>query len=203
MELFDNSLPLKKKRITSEVCVHHLWFNSSDYSSLGSKIKWNPAIKTINDQEKLFKALLNDKLDVVATDHAPHTESEKNNSYFKAPSGGPLVQHSLLAMLDFYYLKKISLEKIVEKMCHAPAICFEVEKRGFIREGYWADLVLADLYTKTEVDKSNILYKCGWSPFEDHTFNSEITNTFVNGNLVYDRGAFDESVKGQRLLFER
>ena len=203
MELFDNSLPLKKKRITSEVCVHHLWFNSSDYSRLGARIKWNPAIKTKFDQKKLFEALLDDKLDVVATDHAPHTESEKNNSYFKAPSGGPLVQHSLLAMLDFYHQEKISLEKIVEKMCHAPAICFEVEKRGFIREGYWADLVLVDLNSKTQVDKSNILYKCGWSPFEGHSFNSEIWNTFVNGNLVYNQGNFDESIKGQRLLFER
>ncbi len=145
MTLFDNSVPLKKKRITAEVCVHHLWFNSNDYSRLGTKIKWNPAIKSKNDQEKLFEALLDDKLDVIATDHAPHTEDEKNNSYFKAPSGGPLVQHSLLAMLDFYHKNKITLEKVVEKMCHAPAICFEVEKRGFIREGYWADLVLVDL----------------------------------------------------------
>jgi len=203
LELFDSSIPLNKKRITAEVCVHHLWFNSSDYSKLGTKIKWNPAIKSKNDQEKLFEALLNDKLDVIATDHAPHTEDEKNNSYFKAPSGGPLVQHSLLAMLDFYHHEKISLEKVVEKMCHAPAICFEVEKRGFIREGFWADLVLVDLNSKTSVDKNNILYKCGWSPFEGHNFNSEITNTFVNGHLVYDRGNFDESIKGQRLLFER
>lgn len=203
MTLFDNSVPLKKKRITTEVCVHHLWFNSNDYSRLGTKIKWNPAIKSKNDQKKLFEALLDDKLDLIATDHAPHTESEKNNTYFKAPSGGPLVQHSLLAMLDFYHKNKITLEKVVEKMCHAPAICFEVEKRGFIREGYWADLVLVDLNSETTVDKNNILYKCNWSPFEGHTFNSEITNTFVNGHLVYDRGNFDESIKGQRLLFER
>ncbi len=203
MELFDNTIPLSKKRITSEVCVHHLWFNSSDYSWLGTKIKWNPAIKSKNDQEKLFESLLNDKLDIIATDHAPHTEDEKNNTYFKAPSGGPLVQHSLPAMLEFYHNGKISLEKIIEKMAHAPAICFEIEKRGFIKEGYWADLVLVDLNSKTKVGKSNILYKCGWSPFEGHTFNSAITHTFVNGNLVYNNGFFDESVKGQRLLFER
>jgi len=203
MELFDNSNSLKKKRITAEVCVHHLWFNSSDYSKLGTKIKWNPAIKTKNDQDKLLEALLDDKLDVIATDHAPHTQEEKNNNYFKAPSGGPLVQHSLLAMLDFYHQEKISLERIVEKMCHAPAVCFEVEKRGFIKEGYWADLVLVDLNSETKVDKNNILYKCGWSPFEGHTFESEIWNTFVNGNLVYNQGTFDESIKGQRLLFER
>ena len=203
MKLFDNTIPLSKKRITSEVCVHHLWFNSSDYSRLGTKIKWNPAIKSKNDQEKLFEALLNDKLDVIATDHAPHTREEKNNSYFKAPSGGPLVQHSLLAMLDFYKDEKITLEKVVEKMAHAPAVCFEVEKRGFIKEGYWADLVLVDTEAQTKVEPSNIYYKCGWSPFEDFTFSSAITHTFVNGNLVYHNGNFDESVKGQRLLFER
>jgi dihydroorotase len=203
MELFDNSVPLKKKRITSEVCVHHLWFNSSDYSRLGTKIKWNPAIKSKNDQEKLFESLLNDKLDVIATDHAPHTKDEKNNTYFKAPSGGPLVQHSLLVMIEFFKNGKITLEKVVEKMAHAPAICFEVEKRGFIREGYWADLVLIDPESETTVDKNNIYYKCGWSPFEGFTFNSAITHTFVNGNLVYQNGIFDESIKGQRLLFER
>lgn len=203
MELFDNTIPLSKKRITSEVCVHHLWFNSSDYSRLGTNIKWNPAIKSKNDQEKLFESLLNDKLDVIATDHAPHTSDEKNNTYFKAPSGGPLVQHSLLAMLDFYQEGKITLEKIIEKMAHAPAICFEVEKRGFIKEGYWADLVLFDPEAKSKVDKTDIFYKCGWSPFEGHIFNSAITHTFVNGNLVYHNGIFDESVKGQRLLFER
>lgn len=203
MVLFDNSVPLKKKRITSEVCVHHLWFNSKDYHRLGTHIKWNPAIKTKNDQEKLFEALLDDRLDVIATDHAPHTFDEKNNTYFKAPSGGPLVQHSLMAMLDFSQAEKISLEKVVEKMCHAPADCFEVEKRGYIKKGYHADLVLIDLDSTTTVDKSNIYYKCAWSPFEGHTFNSAITHTFVNGNLVYENGQFDESVKGQRLLFER
>jgi len=203
MELFDNSVPLEKKRITSEVCVHHLWFNSTDYNKYGTLIKWNPAVKTQNDRDKLFKALLEDKLDVIATDHSPHTVEEKSNTYFKAPSGGPLVQHSLPAMLDFFQKGKISLEKIVEKMCHAPAVCFQVEKRGFIREGYWADLVLIDIKNKTKVEKSDILYKCGWSPFEGHTFNSKVTHTFVNGNLVYENDKFNESVKGHRLLFER
>ncbi|OQX72249.1 MAG: dihydroorotase [Bacteroidetes bacterium 4484_249] len=203
MELFDGTITLKNKRITSEVCVHHLWFDSSDYNNFGTRIKWNPAIKSRNDREKLFEALLENKLDVIATDHAPHTIEEKDNTYFKAPSGGPLVQHSLLAMLDFFHKDKISVEKIVEKMCHAPAICFQVEKRGFIREGYWADIVLIDTNSKTPVTKSNILYKCGWSPFEGHTFNSAITHTFVNGNLVYENGKFNESVKGKRLLFER
>ena len=203
MELFDNSVPLEKKRITSEVCIHHLWFNSTDYNKYGTLIKWNPAVKTQNDRDKLFEALLEDKLDVIATDHSPHTIEEKSNTYFKAPSGGPLVQHSLPAMLDFFCKGKISLEKIVEKMCHAPAVCFQVEKRGFIREGYWADLSLIDIKNKTKVEKSDILYKCGWSPFEGHTFNSKVTHTFVNGNLVYENGKFNESVKGQRLLFER
>ena len=203
MELFDNSIPLEKKRITSEVCIHHLWFNSTDYNKYGTLIKWNPAVKTQNDRDKLFEALLEDKLDVIATDHAPHTVEEKSNTYFKAPSGGPLVQHSLPAMLDFFHKGKISLEKIVEKMCHAPAVCFQVEKRGFIREGYWADMALIDIKNKTKVEKSDILYKCGWSPFEGHTFNSKVTHTFVNGNLVYENGKFNELVKGHRLLFER
>jgi dihydroorotase len=203
MALFDNKKSLSKKRITSEVCVHHLWFNSNDYTEKGTLIKWNPAIKTRKDQQELFKALLDNRLDVIATDHAPHTLDEKNNSYFKAPSGGPLVQHSLLAMLDFYKTDRMTVERIVEKMCHAPAICFQVEKRGFIREGYWADLVLVDPEGQTRVDKTNILYKCGWSPFEGHTFGTRVTHTFVSGHLVYNNGNFNESVKGQRLLFER
>ena len=203
LDLFDGSTPLNKKRITAEVCVHHLWFNSSDYNRLGSKIKWNPAIKSTSDQQKLFEALLSNKLDVIATDHAPHTLQEKQNKYLKAPSGGPLVQHALPAMLDFYHEGKISLEKIAEKMCHAPAICFQVKNRGFIREGYAADLVSFDLSRETLVDQSNILYKCGWSPFEGHTFKSAITHTFVNGHLVYNNGIFDESAKGERLLFQR
>ncbi|MBN2172630.1 MAG: dihydroorotase [Bacteroidales bacterium] len=203
LDLFDNTIPLKKKRVTAEVCVHHLWFNSSDYNKLETKIKWNPAIKTKNDQEKLQEGLLNNKLDVIATDHAPHTLEEKKNTYFKAPSGGPLVQHALPAMIDLYKEGKITLEKMVEKMCHAPAICFEIEKRGFIREGYWADLVLINPDQATKVTKKNILYKCGWSPFEGHTFQTAVTHTFVNGNLVYQNGKFDESEMGKRLLFER
>lgn len=203
LELFSNEEPLDKKRITSEVCVHHLWFDSSDYTTKGSRIKWNPAIKSKADREALFAGLLEDKLDVIATDHAPHTIEEKDNNYLKAPSGGPLVQHSLQAMLDFYHKGMIKLEKIVEKMCHAPAICFQVEKRGFIRPGYWADLVVVDTDNPQKTEPSNILYKCGWSPFEGHTFNSSITHTFVNGNLVYNNGVFNEELKGQRLLFRR
>lgn len=203
MELFDNNIPLEKKKITSEVCVHHLWFNSSDYSRLGTKIKWNPAIKSKADQEKLWEALLDDRLDVIATDHAPHTLDEKNNAYFKAPSGGPLVQHSLPAMLDFVKQGKISLERVVEKMCHAPAICFQVKNRGFIREGYQADLTVVDLNAETKVTSESILYKCGWSPFEGHSFHSKITHTFINGHLVYKNGHFDESQRGERLLFNR
>jgi len=203
MSLFDNKLPLQRKRITAEVCVHHLWFNSNDYIEKGTLIKWNPAIKTRPDQQALFQAMLDNRIDVVATDHAPHTLEEKNNLYFRAPSGGPLVQHSLPAMLDFYKTDRMTIEKVVEKMCHAPAICFQVEKRGFIREGYWADLVLVDPEGQTPVEKSNLLYKCGWSPFEGHTFKTKVTHTFVNGNLVYNEGKFDERVKGQRLLFDR
>jgi len=203
MELFDNSIPLEKKKITAEVCIHHLWFSSADYSDKGTRIKWNPAVKTRDDRDTLFDALLDNKLDVIATDHAPHTLEEKDNSYLKAPSGGPLVQHALPAMLDFYHQGKISLERIVEKMCHAPAICFQVKKRGFIRKGYHADLVLIDINRKMKVNKENILYKCGWSPFEGHEFNSAITHTFVNGNLVYDNGRFNENIKGQRLMFQR
>jgi len=203
MELFDNTIPLAKKKITSEVCVHHLWFNSSDYSKLGTRIKWNPAIKSKSDQEALFESLINDKLDVIATDHAPHNADEKNNTYFKAPSGGPLVQHSLPVMLDFYHKQKITLEKIVDKMCHAPAICFQVKKRGFIKPGYKADMVVVDLERPTKVSKENIYYKCAWSPFEGHTFNSSITHTFVNGNLIFDNGTFNESFRGERLLFDR
>ena len=201
--LFDNETPLAKKRITSEVCIHHLWFSDKDYETKGAFIKWNPSVKTEQDREGLWKALLDDSLDVIATDHAPHTISEKTSSYFKAASGGPLVQHSLVAMLDFYHQGKISLEKIVEKMCHNPAIVFQIEKRGFIRKGFKADLVLVDLDDPWTVDKSNILYKCGWSPFEGHTFKSKIKKTFVNGALVYDEGEINEKVRGQRLLFER
>lgn len=201
--LFDNSIPLEKKKITAEACVHHLWFNDSDYASKGMFIKWNPAIKTKNDQAKIFEALLDDRIDVIATDHAPHTIEEKNNTYFKAPSGGPLVQHSLVAMLDFFHQGKISLEKIVQKMAHNPAILYQVSKRGYIREGYYADLVLVDLKNAWTVQKSNVLAKCGWSPFEGHEFKSKVTQTFVSGHLAYSNGVFDESEKGKRLLFER
>ncbi|MFZ4399694.1 MAG: dihydroorotase [Bacteroidales bacterium] len=202
-ELFDNTLPLNEKRITAEVCVHHLWFSDEDYSEKASFIKWNPAIKTARDRDALMAAVLNDKIDVIATDHAPHTLEEKQNTYFKAPSGGPLVQHSLVAMLDLYHKGKIKIEKIAEKMCHNPAILFNIQKRGFIREGYHADLVLVDINAPWKVEKNNILYKCGWSPFENHTFSSSITHTFVNGNLVFCNGKFNETIKGQRLLFNR
>ncbi|WP_417885288.1 dihydroorotase [Zunongwangia sp.] len=185
LALFSNKKPLEKKKITAEVCIHHLWFNDKDYKEKGTFIKWNPAVKTEKDQEALLKALLEDKIDVIATDHAPHTKKEKQNVYTKAPSGGPLVQHALPAMLQFYHQNKISLEKIVEKMSHNPAKLFNIKDRGFIREGYKADLVLVDLNSPWQVKSDNILYKCGWSPFEGFTFKSRITHTFVNGNLVY------------------
>jgi dihydroorotase len=203
MELFDNSQPLEEKRITAEVCVHHLWFSDKDYEQKGNFIKWNPAVKTENDRKALFNAVLDDRIDVIATDHAPHTLEEKQRPYFQAPSGGPMVQHSLQAMLEFYHKKEIGLEKIVEKMCHNPAILFRVRKRGYIREGYFADLVLVDLNKKFTVAKDNILYKCGWSPMEGVTFHSTIVSTFVNGNRIYHQGAFDESAPGKRLLFDR
>ncbi len=200
MALFDNTLPLEKKRITAEVCVHHLWFCDDDYHTLGTKIKWNPAIKTSADRAALWKALADNRLDVVATDHAPHTLDEKTNTYFMAPSGGPLVQHSLLAMLEFYHQGRISLEKVVEKMCHAPAICFKIKNRGFVRPGYYADLVLVDLERPYTVAPENIYYKCSWSPFDGYTFRSSILSTFVNGNRVYHQGEFSEN-KGMRLEF--
>ena len=201
LKLFNNNIPLKQKHITSEACIHHLWFSDEDYETKGNFIKWNPAIKTAYDRAKIFEAVLNDTIDVIATDHAPHTLEEKNQSYLKAPSGGPLVQHGVLAMLDFYHDKKISLEKIVQKMSHNVADLFRINKRGYIREGYFADLVLVNLHKPTTVTKSNILYKCGWSPFEGHTFKSSIEKTFVNGHLVYDKGNFDESRFGSRLTF--
>ena len=203
LDLFDNKKELKDKRITSEVCIHHLWFDENDYKEKGALIKWNPAVKKESDKKALFKGLLNDKIDVIATDHAPHTVEEKNNSYLQAPSGGPLVQHALPAMLEFAKKGKISITKIVEKMCHNPAICFMVEDRGFIREGYFADLVLLDINNSWEVTKDNILYKCNWSPFEGQIFNSKITHTLVNGHLAYKYGEFDESKKGMRLTFNR
>ena len=203
VELFNNTLPLKDKQITAEVCIQHLFFNESDYKIKGPLIKWNPAVKKESDQNALLKALLNDKLDVIATDHAPHTLEEKNKSYFKSPSGGPLVQHALPAMLEFVKNGKINIEKIVEKMCHNPAICFKIENRGFIREGYFADLVLVNLNDPWKVKKENILYKCGWSPFEGEIFNAKITHTLINGHIAYQYGNFNESKNGMRLTFDR
>jgi len=202
-ELFNNKIPVEKKQITAEVCVHHLWFDESDYESKGTFIKWNPAIKTEKDKEGLWKALLNDKIDVIASDHAPHTLEEKQQVYTKAPSGGPLVQHALPALLQAFRKEQISIEKIVEKMCHNPAKIFKIEKRGFIKKGYYADLVLVDTSSPWTVTKDNILYKCGWSPFEGTTFYSKITHTFVNGHLAYTKGLFHSTIKGKRLLFNR
>lgn len=201
--LFTNKIPIEQKQITAEVCIHHLWFDQDDYAKKGALIKWNPAIKTKKDKEELLKALLNDKLDVIATDHAPHTLEEKQQVYAKAPSGGPLVQHALPAILKMYRQGKISMEKIVEKMCHNPAKIFKIHKRGFIRTGYYADLVLVDIASPWVVKKNNILYKCGWSPFEGTTFLSKITHTFVNGNLIYNEGVFNNTLKGKRLEFNR
>jgi len=209
MILFDENVPLRDKKITTEVCVHHLLFSEDDYQKLGSRIKWNPAIKSGSDREALWQALLEDRLDVIATDHAPHTIEEKAGNYLNAPSGAPMVQHSLVVMLEFWRQGKIGIEKIVEKMCHAPAQCFEIDKRGYIREGYWADLVLIDPKEMWTVDSSNIHYKCGWSPLEGKTFNSMVTHTFVNGNLVYEaepeilNANFQEQTKGMRLMFNR
>ena len=202
-ELFRNDIPLKDKKITAEVCVHHLTFTDVDYETKGTLIKWNPAVKTQKDKDGLWKALLDDRIDVIATDHAPHTWEEKQNVYTKAPSGGPLVQHTLVLMIENFKNGKITLEKIVEKMCHNPAILFQIEKRGFIREGYKADVVLVDLNDNSTVTKENILYKCGWSPFEGSVFHSKITHTFVNRNLVYENGKVADEKFGERLLFER
>ncbi|MFH1004390.1 MAG: dihydroorotase [Bacteroidota bacterium] len=202
LELFDNTIPLKQKRITAEACIHHLWFSDEDYKIKGNLIKWNPAIKTKNDREAILKGVFENKIDVIATDHAPHTLEEKQKKYFECPSGAPLIQHSLVAMLELYHQKKISLEKITEKMSHAVAECFQIDKRGYIREGYFADLVLVDLNSPWTIEKSNVLSKCRWSPFEGITFHSRVTHTFVNGHLVYTKGKFDESQNGQRLLFK-
>jgi dihydroorotase len=201
LQLFSNMLPLSEKRITAEACVHHLHFTSDDYAKLGNRIKCNPAIKSPGNRDALWKGLLDDRLDVIATDHAPHTIEEKNEPYEKAHAGLPLVQHSVLMMLAYVKQGKITIEKVVEKMSHAVAVCFRIKERGFIREGYWADLVIADLEQETIVNKDNILYKCGWSPLEGTSFPSSITHTFVNGNLVYGIGAWDESNKGKRLGF--
>jgi len=202
-ELFTNKIPLEEKKITAEVCIHHLWFSDEDYARKGTLIKWNPAVKTKNDREKLWEALLDDRFDVVATDHAPHTLEEKDNPYTKAPSGGPLVQHALLAMLQKEKEGVISLEKMVEKMCHNPAKLFDIDRRGFIREGYYADLVQVSRNSKNEVKKANIFYKCGWSPFEGVTFDSEVKRTFVNGLLAYENGTFSDEKNSKRLTFNR
>jgi dihydroorotase len=203
MKLLSNEQPLAAKRITGEVCIHHLWFDDSYYDSLGVRIKWNPAVKTRFDRDALLSAVNSDLIDVVATDHAPHTLEEKNSSYFKSPSGGPLVQHSLPAMLELWHRKIFTLEKIVEKMCHNPAILFNIKERGFIRENYKADICLFNPDDPWKVGKENILYKCGWSPFEGTTFRSKVTTTIVNGIIVYNNGVFDEDYRGQRLLFGR
>jgi dihydroorotase len=203
LKLFTNELSLEDKRITGEVCIHHLWFEEADYEKHGNFIKWNPAIKTKYDRDSLIKGVNNNLLDIVATDHAPHTIAEKSNSYFKAPSGGPLIQHSLIAMMEMYHLGLFSLEKIVEKMCHNPSILFRIKERGFIREGYRADICLVDPENNWSVDRENILYKCGWSPFEGFTFHSKVIKTIVNGTIVFDNGVINENYRGERLMFNR
>ncbi|HEY0898248.1 MAG TPA: dihydroorotase [Sphingobacteriaceae bacterium] len=202
-ELFSNRIPLKEKRITAEACIHPLWFSDQDYQEKGNWIKWNPAVKSAADRDTLLQALLNDHIDVIATDHAPHTIEEKMKPYLQAPSGGPLVQDALRVMLELYHQGKITLEKIVEKMAHNPAICFEVEKRGFIREGYWADLVLVDLDKPSETNRANVLSKCGWSPFEGHTFRSTIKSTLISGRVAWSDGRFQTEKPGKRLQFIR
>jgi dihydroorotase len=203
MELFRNDIPLEEKQITAEVCIHHLWFTDADYDKKGTHIKWNPAVKTANDRAALWEALLDDRIDVIATDHAPHTLEEKSNVYTKAPSGGPLVQHAVIALFEKVKEGVISIEKVVEKMSHNPAKLFQVSKRGYVKEGYYADVVLVDPNNSWEVSKENVLYKCGWSPFEGEKFSSKITHTFINGVLMYDNGTFNEETKGKRLLFDR
>ena len=203
LELFSNQIPLSQKKITSEVCIHHLTFSDEDYDKFGSRIKWNPAIKTSNDREKLWEALNNDLIDVVATDHAPHTIYEKQNPYTSCPSGGPLVQHSLVSMLEGYHNEKITLENIVQKMCHNPAILFDIDKRGFIREGFYADLVIFDIKNPWKVSKDNLMYKCNWSPFENKSFRSRVLYTLVNGNIVFSNGKIIESAMGMKINFDR
>jgi len=201
--LFSNVIPLSEKRITAEACIHHLWFSDKDYETKGNLIKWNPAVKTENDRDGILKAVLDGRIDVIATDHAPHTIEEKALPYLQAPSGGPLVQHALPAILEMYHQGKISLEQVAEKMAHNVAICFQIEKRGFIREGYWADIALVDLNSSWQVNKGNILYKCGWSPFEGTTFQSKIIHTIVSGNLAYSNGKLTENQSGKRMSFVR
>ena len=202
-DLFRNDIPLEQKKITSEVCIHHLWFSDGDYATKGTLIKWNPAVKTANDRSKLWEALLDNRIDVIATDHAPHTLEEKNNVYTKAPSGGPLVQHALPAMLEKYHDGVISLEKIVEKMCHNPAKLFQIKNRGFIKEGFFADITIVNPNEPWKVTKENIAYKCGWSPFEGNTFRSKVSHTFVNGHLAYKNGKFSSQRNAKRLTYNR
>jgi dihydroorotase len=203
LNLFRNDIPLEQKRITAEACIHHLWFSDEDYAKKGNYIKWNPAVKKATDREAIWQAVLDNRIDVIATDHAPHTIEEKEQSYFKAPSGGPLVQHAVLAMFEKALEGKISLERVVEKMAHAPAVLFEIDKRGFLREGYHADIVVVDPAAQITVEKANLLYKCGWSPFEGTTFNHRIATTLVNGKVVWDGTQIVEENAAQRLLFNR
>ncbi|MEL6537787.1 MAG: dihydroorotase [Bacteroidota bacterium] len=203
LELFDNSIPMEEKKITAEACIHHLWFSDEDYAEKGTHIKWNPAVKKARDRDAIFQAVLDNRIDVIATDHAPHTLDEKANTYFQAPSGGPLVQHSLVAMLDFYHQGKISLEMIAEKMAHAPARMFQIVDRGYIREGYFADLALVDLERPWTVHRDNVLAKCGWSPFEGHQFKSEVVNTWVSGHMAWADGHVQEGPAGMRMTFDR
>ncbi|MFT5737509.1 MAG: dihydroorotase [Maribacter sp.] len=203
IDLFRNDIPLAEKKITAEVCIHHLWFSDADYKEKGAFIKWNPAVKTAQDRDALWEALLDDRIDVVATDHAPHTLEEKDNVYAKAPSGGPLVQHALPAMLEKHLEGKISLETMVQKMCHNPAILFQVEKRGYVREGFYADLAVVNLNSPWKVTKENIAYKCGWSPFQNQTFKASVAYTFINGHLAYENGIFSEKRNAKRLTFNR
>jgi dihydroorotase len=201
--LFSNDIPLAKKRITAEACIHHLWFTDADYETKGNLIKWNPAVKTEDDRDEILKAVLDGRIDVIATDHAPHTLEEKAQPYLQAPSGGPLVQHALPAMLELYHHGKITLEQIAEKMAHNVATIFQIEKRGFIREGYWADITLVNLNNPWQVNKGNILYKCGWSPFEGNTFKAKVVSTIVSGNLIYENGSLVSEQSGQRMTFSR
>jgi len=202
-DLFSNAIPLHEKKITAEVCLHHLWFSEQDYKEKGSLIKWNPAVKSAEDRAGLWKALLDDRIDIVATDHAPHTLEEKNNPYVNAPSGGPLIQHSLIGMMEKYNQGMISLEQIVQKMCHNPAILFDLQDRGYLREGYFADIAVVAPNSKWSVSKENIAYKCGWSPFEGVEFSNRVTHTFINGHLGYVNGEFSKDRNAKRLEFNR
>ena len=203
LDLFDNKLPVDQKKLTAEVCAHHLWFTDKDYKKLGSKIKWNPAIKSQSDKDALWNAIKEDKIDIIASDHAPHTEIEKENSYFNCPSGGPMVQHTILSLLEESPKHGVSIEKIVEKIAHNPSKIFKIKKRGFIKEGYYADIVLVDPNSPTLVSKKSLLYKCGWSPFEGVTFSSSIHSTILNGRVVYSNGVVNETPNGKKLVFDR